>query len=111
PKLDQTFQYSRCFVCKEEGHLSSQCPKNENGIFVKGGGCRLCGSKQHRAQDCTAREDDLESGKVVGTGSGNQGGDDDDYYEHEFRGDINQQTRVAAKTEPPTKKPTKVVNF
>ncbi|PJF19340.1 hypothetical protein PSACC_00859 [Paramicrosporidium saccamoebae] len=44
--------YASCYVCGGTGHLAGQCPKNERGIYPRGGGCRFCGSKQHLARDC-----------------------------------------------------------
>jgi zinc finger CCHC domain-containing protein 9 len=44
--------FAECYVCKKTGHLSSQCEQNENGLYVKGGGCKQCGSKKHLYQFC-----------------------------------------------------------
>jgi hypothetical protein len=44
--------YAVCFICKAKGHLSSKCPQNPNGMYPKGGGCRVCGDKYHLAKDC-----------------------------------------------------------
>jgi hypothetical protein len=44
--------FATCFVCKETGHLSSQCKQNENGVYVKGGCCKGCGSKTHLSFNC-----------------------------------------------------------
>ena len=41
-----------CFVCHKTGHLSSQCQENERGVYVTGGSCRLCGSKDHWVMHC-----------------------------------------------------------
>lgn len=45
--------YASCFLCKKKGHLISKCPENTKGIFVNGGECRKCGSKEHVASQCT----------------------------------------------------------
>ena len=44
--------FAICFVCNKTGHLSSQCPKNPNGLYPHGGGCRFCGDKYHFVKDC-----------------------------------------------------------
>jgi Arginine methyltransferase-interacting protein, contains RING Zn-finger len=48
--------FAECFICKEIGHLSSQCEKNENGLYVKGGCCKQCGSKKHLYKFCPELE-------------------------------------------------------
>jgi hypothetical protein len=32
--------------------LASSCPKNDHGIYPRGGGCRFCGSNRHLIKDC-----------------------------------------------------------
>jgi zinc finger CCHC domain-containing protein 9 len=48
-----------CFVCRQTGHLSQDCPKNEaNGdSTVNGGGriCYRCGRIDHSLKDCKKR--------------------------------------------------------
>lgn len=44
--------FAICFICNESGHLSKDCPRNENGIYPYGGGCYFCGSKMHKKADC-----------------------------------------------------------
>ncbi|CAM9779384.1 unnamed protein product, partial [Chrysoparadoxa australica] len=41
--------FATCFICSAKGHLASQCQENENGIYPKGGCCKLCSSKKHLA--------------------------------------------------------------
>lgn len=50
--VEMDLPFATCFVCKEKGHLASQCQQNERGIYVNGGSCRNCGSTKHRANDC-----------------------------------------------------------
>lgn len=52
-KYDDELPYAKCFICHLIGHLSSKCPQNDHGIYVKGdGSCKHCNSKLHRAKDC-----------------------------------------------------------
>lgn len=73
------YQFATCFVCKETGHLSGQCPKNEKGLYPNGGACRFCGKVDHLAKDCKLTK------QVVGTIAVgkidlDQGADDDDFH-------------------------------
>lgn len=45
-------------MCNETGHLASQCPKNEKGIYPDGGCCRFCGSTRHLARHCNPVDKD-----------------------------------------------------
>ncbi|CAB9506149.1 Zinc finger, CCHC domain containing [Seminavis robusta] len=49
--------FCHCFICHQTGHLSSKCPQNEKGIFVNGGACKKCGSKQHTSKQCPENQD------------------------------------------------------
>ncbi|KAL7529309.1 hypothetical protein ACHAWF_002934 [Thalassiosira exigua] len=44
--------YANCYVCNQSGHLASHCPKNDRGLYPRGGSCRECGSVDHFAADC-----------------------------------------------------------
>ncbi|XP_070542262.1 zinc finger CCHC domain-containing protein 9-like [Ptychodera flava] len=46
------FQFAKCFICHQMGHLSKQCPDNPRGLYPHGGGCKLCGSVEHFVRDC-----------------------------------------------------------
>lgn len=74
------FPYATCYICKELGHISALCPANEKGVYVKGGGCRKCGSVRHRAQDCDVNKKVVEE-DVLDILQDGQGGDTlgDDY--------------------------------
>jgi len=48
------FAFAVCFICQSVGHLARQCPSSDHGIFIRGGACHRCGSKQHKAKHCTA---------------------------------------------------------
>jgi zinc finger CCHC domain-containing protein 9 len=63
---DDDLPFATCFVCKEKGHLASGCPRNANGIFVNGGECKHCGSKQHRGMQCPEWKDRERVGKERG---------------------------------------------
>ena len=54
-KKGNEYNYAKCFVCNEQGHLSGQCPKNEKGLYPNGGSCRFCNQVTHLAKDCTIR--------------------------------------------------------
>ncbi|XP_013775442.1 zinc finger CCHC domain-containing protein 9-like [Limulus polyphemus] len=48
----ESFPFAKCFICGEQGHLSRQCSKNPNGLYPKGGNCKMCGSVEHLKKDC-----------------------------------------------------------
>lgn len=112
--------YAKCFVCNEQGHLSKQCPKNENGIYPNGGACHKCGSKAHLAKDCSVNVDEdgeplADGTTTVGKIDSEQGADDDDYHifvdkskNSKKKSECNNKAPVAA-VNPPKKK--KIVKF
>jgi len=68
--MEESLPYATCFICKEKGHLAGQCEKNQNGLYVNGGGCKFCGRKDHFFYNCTKqkkidRDDDEEEGEAV----------------------------------------------
>ena len=70
-------KFASCFVCKQQGHLSAQCPKNSRGVYPRGGGCKVCGSVRHFARDCPDEADDdgdAGSASQPGDGSGSGAG-------------------------------------
>lgn len=30
------YKFAQCFICKEQGHISRQCPDNARGLYPKG---------------------------------------------------------------------------
>jgi hypothetical protein len=54
-----------------KGHLASGCPDNKNGVYPRGGSCKVCGSTAHLAADCPV---EAAAGGRGGVGSGGGGG-------------------------------------
>ncbi len=52
PVVSGVFPYAKCFICRETGHLSKQCPDNPRGLYPNGGCCKWCGSVEHFKRDC-----------------------------------------------------------
>ncbi|OZJ03680.1 hypothetical protein BZG36_03537 [Bifiguratus adelaidae] len=100
-KSGNRFEYAKCFVCNKMGHLSSQCPQNERGLYPQGGSCRFCGKVDHLAKDCNATKDDI-GVDSLGTISLEQGADDDDY--HIFVKEKQKVQGVTSKRSMPAKK-------
>lgn len=59
---DTVLPFATCFVCQGTGHLASTCPNNANGIYVNGGECKHCGSKQHRGTRCPEKTKQRKNG-------------------------------------------------
>lgn len=38
---DGSLPHAKCFVCKEKGHISAHCKQNANGVYPKGGFCKV----------------------------------------------------------------------
>ena len=57
--------FATCFICKQKGHLSSQCDKNKHGIYVNdrggGGGCKFCGKFDHLFAYCPTKNSEKNS--------------------------------------------------
>jgi hypothetical protein len=51
------YAFASCFVCGEVGHLSKACPRNEKGVYVNGGCCKICKAKDHLVKDCPHKGD------------------------------------------------------
>lgn len=55
---DGSLPFATCFICKEKGHISRDCPNNANGLYPHGGNCHVCGSKDHLVKDCPERTEE-----------------------------------------------------
>lgn len=75
-------QFAQCFVCKEKGHITSNCPTNGNGVYPDGGSCKICRSVEHLAKNCPIPEE-IRLGAVIGTQASDRhlGADDDDFHD------------------------------
>ncbi|KAK3932954.1 Zinc finger CCHC domain-containing protein 9 [Frankliniella fusca] len=51
-KKKKEYSFATCFICKEQGHISSQCPDNPRGLYPQGGSCKVCGEVTHLKKDC-----------------------------------------------------------
>jgi zinc finger CCHC domain-containing protein 9 len=57
PPKDGGFSFATCFICKQTGHLASQCSQNEGkGVYIRGGHCHKCGSVEHYAKNCPKKD-------------------------------------------------------
>ncbi|KAG0254056.1 hypothetical protein BG011_006000 [Mortierella polycephala] len=106
------FKFATCFVCKEQGHLAGACPKNEKGMYPKGGSCRFCNKVDHLAKDCKLTKEEVGTftlGKIDLV----QGADDDDYhiFVDEKRRLTEEQKAVKKMVKATVKAPKKVVSF
>lgn len=70
---DNEFPYAKCFICKQQGHISRKCPRNDKGVYPKGGHCSFCGGIDHFKRECP----EMEKNKKNNAGEG-----------EEFAGDI-----------------------
>ncbi|CAG9773977.1 unnamed protein product [Ceutorhynchus assimilis] len=63
------YKFATCFICKEPGHISRQCPDNQRGLYPKGGSCKVCGDVTHLKKDCPkyqAQQSQLQSSLSIG---------------------------------------------
>lgn len=99
--------FATCYVCLGKGHLSSLCPENPKGVYVKGGSCKICKSIRHRAQDCPelkAREEARVEAQAQEVVLGEAGADEDDFM-MEARAKARQAPAVKEKKGKMGKKP------
>lgn len=109
-----------CYVCSSKGHLSSQCPENSKGVYVKGNGgkCKICGSVRHLVADCpelAAKREaaiaaaDAQRQEAVEGEKRHLGADEDDWMaESRVRianGEVGQQQKKGGKGKAMEKKP------
>ncbi|CAG8447567.1 10768_t:CDS:2 [Acaulospora colombiana] len=109
--LGDKYQYAKCFVCNEQGHLSGKCPQNDKGLYPKGGGCRFCGKVDHLAKDCTLKKEDVGT-SFIGKIDLHHGADDDDF--HIFVGekdDFKKGDRNSRSARDNVKPKKKIINF
>lgn len=52
------YSYATCFICRQRGHISKECPRNTRGLYPDGGGCTLCDSNQHLIKNCPRNQDE-----------------------------------------------------
>jgi len=55
--------FATCFICNEKGHLSSQCPQNDKGIFINGGCCKICQGVDHVESKCPVAKEQKRKAK------------------------------------------------
>ncbi|CAG8488953.1 9176_t:CDS:2 [Ambispora gerdemannii] len=91
------YQYAKCFICGEQGHLSGKCAKNEKGLYPNGGSCRFCGKVDHFAKDCDIKKEEI--GVVALSKIDSEHGPDDDDF-HIFI----EETKKSKKTREKSKK-------
>lgn len=100
--------FATCFICKKTGHLSSQCEQNENGVYVKGGSCKECGSKTHLYANCPILKKNKTICNEVVADDDNSAGDVEEFLEEE-NSNVKESNTNEEELKQPKKK--KVVNF
>ncbi|KAF0301192.1 Zinc finger CCHC domain-containing protein 9 [Amphibalanus amphitrite] len=85
------------------GHLSRDCALNPNGVYPKGGSCKVCQRRDHLADDCPERREEEAAATAPRLATIGDGPLEED-YQHDFR--ETQTTAVSAA--PATRTPRKV---
>lgn len=57
--------FAECFICKNKGHISSNCPESDKGIYIRGGSCYVCNGKDHLAKNCPEKQLQIQNEKAV----------------------------------------------
>lgn len=96
-------QYAVCFVCGKSGHLSRDCSLNPNGVYPKGGSCKVCQRRDHLADDCPEQREQQLAASAPRLATIGRGGLEDD-YQHDFK----EGPTAAAAAAPAVRQPKKI---
>ncbi|XP_033633996.1 zinc finger CCHC domain-containing protein 9-like [Asterias rubens] len=98
------FPFAKCYICQETGHLSKSCPDNPRGLYPMGGGCKRCGSVEHKSLNCPDLRVEIDPEETtIPTLASTAGWSADAEYDDMIRKPTVQK--------PPTKKKPKFVKF
>ena len=104
--------FATCFICKQTGHLSSQCTLNTKGIYINGSGCKFCGKNDHLFMYCPEKKKKC---RIINDDSdGDSAGNVDAFLEEESgKKDVTDSVHSSTNVTTPAKKKKKkkVVTF